>query len=836
MGAKINIFNKIALIILILFVLFSRSLNAQITLYVANGLHDGRIYGVPGNSVGNGIALGGSRYGVRDEGNNTFLNYGFFGMDLSSIPTGSIVSSAQLCFNIQVTPESDPSKAGPFILDHYDWGDSIELDDFDGGSIQDGFDSFSNPVAGTYCFDVTAQLQYSVDNTNSSGGRWFQIRVRPDKIYEDDSNTGIFIRAKDNVDDPAWITFTLGLCPGVTIDSFAPLTACEGAAVVIDGGGFGDVQGLGTVFFNGTEAVYDTWSDTSISVFVPNLVTTGPITVTSSCGSNFVSLEDFTIIPPPSIDSFSPVQGCPGDALTITGSGFDTSRGSGSVEFNGTPVAVYDDWTESEIMVIVPDGTTTGPIKVINDCGASNVSAIDFTVPAPVITSFDPTNGCVGDTVVITGTGFLDVEATVSFFNGVDVVVFVSWNDLSITVEVPPGAITGPITVVNDCNSSFVSTNDFTVPILNVTDYSQSTGCAGYDVTFNGTGFLDPQGAGNVKFNGIEADAYPVWTDTQIVATVPVGGSGAIEVSNSCGSIVFPGNFTIPVPYIAGFSPVEGCPGEAVTITGTSNVFLDAQGTGFVSFNGTPVAVYNDWAESKIMVIVPDGATTGPITVMNDCGMSNVSGIDFTIPVPVITLFSPTNGCEGDTVIITGIDFLDITNIVLFNGTPVVVYTTWEDLEIIVEVPPGATTGPITVVNDCGQSNTSAGDFLVACDVTLTVSKSIIDVQLNGTPISAPIPGSTITYQINYSNAGLINAVNMIIYDQLPANVEYFDMANTPVWIEQYSYDTPPIQTWGGGYANIPPGTPEDVTWVRWINPSVGPGTAGFFTYRVVIE
>lgn len=66
-----------------------------------------------------------------------------------------------------------------------------------------------------------------------------------------------------------------------------------------------------------------------------------------------------------------------------------------------------------------------------------------------------------------------------------------------------------------------------------------------------------------------------------------------------------------PRPFITGFTPSKGAAGIAVTISG----HFDSTRTQLaVSFNGTPATVYSS-SDSQIVVIVPNGVTTGKITV-----------------------------------------------------------------------------------------------------------------------------------------------------------------------------------------------------------------------------
>ena len=82
------------------------------------------------------------------------------------------------------------------------------------------------------------------------------------------------------------------------------------------------------------------------------------------------------------------------------------------------------------------------------------------TSPVPTISSFSPTSGPVGTTVVINGTGF--TGATVVKFNITTQPTFTVNSDIKITTTVPSGATTGPIHVTTPGGTANSSTN-FTV-------------------------------------------------------------------------------------------------------------------------------------------------------------------------------------------------------------------------------------------------------------------------------------------------------------------------------------------------------------------------------------
>lgn len=86
---------------------------------------------------------------------------------------------------------------------------------------------------------------------------------------------------------------------------------------------------------------------------------------------------------------------------------------------------------------------------------------------AVTITSISPTSGPIGTLVTITGTGFTPDTAQNVIFSGSNTqIANPSGTASQITVAVPPGAITGPITVYNSAGSgssaSFTVTNDVT--------------------------------------------------------------------------------------------------------------------------------------------------------------------------------------------------------------------------------------------------------------------------------------------------------------------------------------------------------------------------------------
>ena len=353
--------------------------------------------------------------------------------------------------------------------------------------------------------------------------------------------------------------FTVIVAP--TISSFSPGSGIPGALVTINGTGFtgtgktaGDFVKFGGLA--GTSTTFTVVSDVKMTAKAPASLVAGSYTIAIQNGAgHVVSAGSFVVTTsPPSITSFLPSDG-PGSsdaqsAVTITGTHF---LGTTSVTFNGkaaSSVSVTDDTHLTAVTSLT--GATTGTIKVTTPSGTAT-SATSFVVdPGPKITSITP-SGNVGSTLTITGSGFLtkfngaaiDTDTTV-FLNGVDDTADISGIiDTQITVTVPAGASTGPVTVTNGHGESGTSAGVFTVTVPpSITSFTPSHGAIGSTVTITGSHF---SGATAVAFNGTAAVTFSVDSDSQITATVPVGATtGKITVTRPSGTAQSATNYSIP--------------------------------------------------------------------------------------------------------------------------------------------------------------------------------------------------------------------------------------------------------------------------------------------------
>ena len=534
-------------------------------------------------------------------------------------------------------------------------------------------------------------------------------------------------------------SFTVVPAPSIT--GLSPSTGAVGASVTIAGSNFGSTQGTNTVKFNGTTATVTSWGASSIAATVPTGATTGNVVVKAS-GVNSNG-ESFTVASAPSISSLSPTSGAIGALVTIAGSNFGASQGSGTVKFNGTAASVTS-WSAGSISTTVPSGATTGNVVVF--ASGVNSNGKSFTVLAtPSITSLSVSSGVVATPVTISGSNFGSSQGTgMVTFNGA-VATATSWSASSIVTTVPAGATSGNVVVfASGVNSNGVA---FTVLVApSISSLTPSSGAIGSSVTIAGNNFGTSQGSSSVTFNGVSASPSS-WSATQVVAPVPTGAnSGNVVVQVNGLSSNLAGFTVLPTPNITSLSPVSGEVGNTVRIAGAN--FGATQGTSTVTFNGTG-ATTTSWADNGIVVTVPTGATTGNV-VVNVGGITS-NGSTFTVIAgPSITSLSPPTGVVGTSVTISGTNFgtSQGTNTISFNGATSTA-TSWSSTSIAAPVPTGATSGNVVVTVSGIASNPSP--FTVAVTPTLTSlspNSGVIGttVTISGSNFGATQGTSTITF------------------------------------------------------------------------------------------
>ncbi|OQP60713.1 hypothetical protein A3860_32460 [Niastella vici] len=167
------------------------------------------------------------------------------------------------------------------------------------------------------------------------------------------------------------------------IKSFTPASGPVGTTVTISGSSFDKNPSLDVVKFNDIKATVSAASDSQLVVTVPDLATTGKISVTIN-GQSVSSSSDFTVTVAPVISSFSPVIGLAGDTIIISGSNFSSTLTDNIVKFGGNATASVISANATQIKVKVPAGATTGKISVtIGNLQANSTTSFEVLADIP---------------------------------------------------------------------------------------------------------------------------------------------------------------------------------------------------------------------------------------------------------------------------------------------------------------------------------------------------------------------------------------------------------------------------------------------------------------------
>ena len=295
----------------------------------------------------------------------------------------------------------------------------------------------------------------------------------------------------------------------------------------------------------------------------------------------------------------------------------------------------------------------------------------------PTVTSFTPSSGGDGQSVVITGTNFAGVTG-VSFTlsNSLSYVVN---SPTQITAQVPPNVYgPGKIRVTTGAGTGASSSN-FTPLAPFIYGFTPGSGANGSNVVITGNNLGSVT---NVSLYFANA-TFTIDSPTQITAQVPanVPGPGRWRVTNPKGTGTSGNLFTPTAPIVSVFSPSSGQSGSTVTIsgsgfTGASEVSLYFRPATFVVNSPTQITA----------TVPPDVPGPGKWRVTTPNGMGQ-SPTQYTPTSPAVTGFTPSSGPVGSTVTLTGINLTGATQVTLYFVTCSFTYNS--PSSITVTIPPG---------------------------------------------------------------------------------------------------------------------------------------------------
>ncbi|RFS46289.1 LPXTG cell wall anchor domain-containing protein [Micromonospora craniellae] len=489
-----------------------------------------------------------------------------------------------------------------------------------------------------------------------------------------------------------------------------------GTTVTITGTGFTGATGVTFDGVPGTGFTVNPAGSTITVVTPPNAA--GPADVRLVFPAGTAVAPTFTYLAP-TITSIVPDTGpvTGGTTVTITGTGLTGATGVNFGDTPGTNLVVNPNGTS--LTVVTPPGQV-GPVDVTVLIPGANATAPDgFTYVAgpPTTTSITPDEGpqSGGQTVTITGTGFVPGGTSVTFDGAPATDVTVNPAGTSLTAVTPPGAV-GPAVVVVTSGGGTAAPLDYTYladgSAANVTGLTPRSGptAGGTTVTITGTGFT---GATGVTFDGVPGTGFtvnPAGSTITVVTPPNAAGPADVRLVFPAGTAVAP-TFTYLAPTITSIVPDTGpvTGGTTVTITGTG--LTGATGVNFGDTPGTNLVVNPNG--TSLTVVTPPGQV-GPVDVTVLIPGANATapdGFTYEAAPPRIDTVTPGQGPIGGGTIVTvgGSGFVPGATVVTICGRtiPANQVTVAADGRSLTFRTPPCPAGNTTVVvsTDGGASN-----------------------------------------------------------------------------------------------------------------------------------
>jgi YVTN family beta-propeller protein len=282
--------------------------------------------------------------------------------------------------------------------------------------------------------------------------------------------------------------------------------------------------------------------------------------------------------------------------------------------------------------------------------------------------------------------------------------------------------------------------------------------------------------------------------NTHVLAQVYIDPSAATGPRDV--NVITTGETPVPLAggFVVGGSPTicsvnepvvpRGWSGD-VEITGSLTSFAPESQATF----GSGVTVNSVTCEDIYKVIanitVDAAATPGPrdvnVTTGGETPVPLAGGFTVATP-PAVNDVSPLTGGLGSPVTITGSGFGDSQggSLVTFNGTPALISSDhWADGQVVTDVPPGATSGPVVVTTTSGTSNADKlfdvpAPAVTSCSPTSAVQGETVNIDLTGVDTNF-VNGSSVA---TFSGGGItVNSTSVSSATRARANITLADGA-----------------------------------------------------------
>ena len=180
---------------------------------------------------------------------------------------------------------------------------------------------------------------------------------------------------------PVEMDSELRIVPHVSIDGFSPRSGGAGTQVTLLGRGFSTTAAFNSVTLGGQACEVVSSTEEALVVRIPE-ASSGPLMVSVENAGEARTRQPFVVTNAPTITSVTPMSGVPGAELTITGTNFGDRAGLIRVRI-GDRLMELRRSSPTELVVAVPAGATSAPIRVVVRLQGTVTTRQPFVVQSP---------------------------------------------------------------------------------------------------------------------------------------------------------------------------------------------------------------------------------------------------------------------------------------------------------------------------------------------------------------------------------------------------------------------------------------------------------------------
>lgn len=415
-----------------------------------------------------------------------------------------------------------------------------------------------------------------------------------------------------------------------TVTGFAPTGGIAGTQFSIQGTNFGtDIRQV-QVSIGTLPVTLRALTPTLITGDIPQGAVSGVVNVSVAGLPVVTSTMSFNVLVPVAVGNAEPSSGAVGTEVLLRGRGFSTVLTENQVVLSGVPCPVVSA-TATELRLRIPQAASGPLVVTVVNAGTTRTTQPFVITTPPFIARVEPNQAPIGSLIRIVGTSFGTNSATVEVALAGRRLEIRAITNTTLDVLVPPGAVSGRLTVSVRLQGMSTSPSDFTV----LTDFAFTATEAlnaypGQTITLRGGGFV--QTGLVVTFTGGTTPAIFTFVNgSELRVVVPeYAQTGPVTIR-------LPDGRSLSQPFTRAATPggmgitevVPSClrPGCAVTIRGWG--FGTRPGAQTVTIYGQRLRIVRA-SPYQLDVTLPRTPGVGPFQIVMR-GQANVASQPFTI-------------------------------------------------------------------------------------------------------------------------------------------------------------------------------------------------------------